>query len=202
MKKLILFLFISILSGSIYAQKKALIIVDIQNDYFKGGAMELVGSDEAADNAQAIIKKFREAGMPVIFIQHINNYKGATFFLPDTYGNKINDKVKPMNGEEIIVKHLPNSFMNTDLLNCLKKSNIEDVVIVGMMTHMCIDATTRAAKDLGYNCTLIGDACATRDISHEGLTVPAKYVQAAYLAALNGAYANVISTKSFLEQMN
>lgn len=183
---------------TVSAQKKGLLVIDIQNDYFKGGAMELVGSERAASNAQSIIELFRKNSLPVIYIQHINDYQGATFFLPNTDGNKINDAVKPSVNDKIIVKYSPNSFKETELQDYLKKSGIDKLVIVGMMTHMCVDATTRAAKDFGYDCTLIGDACATRDLLFQGQTIPAKHVQAAFLSSLQGAYAKVIDTKDFL----
>lgn len=188
---------LSLFMGNVVAQKKALIVIDIQNDYFKGGAMELVGSDEAAANAEKVIEDFRKNNLPVVYIQHISEYKGATFFLPNTDGNKINDAVKPSSKDKIIIKHYPNSFRETELLEYLKKNKVDELVIVGMMTHMCVEATTRAANDLGFKCTLISDACATRDVEFEGVTVPAKYVQAAYLSALNGAYATIIKTQDF-----
>ncbi|MCB9017908.1 MAG: cysteine hydrolase family protein [Paludibacteraceae bacterium] len=189
----VIFLFL----GNVFAQKRALIVIDIQNDYFKGGAMELVGSDEAAANAEKVIEDFRKNKLPVIYIQHISEYEGATFFLPNTDGNKINNSVKPAKNDKIIIKHYPNSFKNTELLEYLQKNKVEELVIVGMMTHMCVEATTRAASDLGYKCTLLSDACATRDVEYEGVVVPAKFVQAAYLSALNGAYATIIKTKDF-----
>lgn len=105
--------------------------------------------------------------------------------------------MKPAKNDKIIIKHYPNSFKNTELLEYLQKNKVEELVIVGMMTHMCVEATTRAASDLGYKCTLLSDACATRDVEYEGVVVPAKFVQAAYLSALNGAYATIIKTKDF-----
>jgi nicotinamidase-related amidase len=172
--------------------KKGLLVVDIQNDYFDGGRMELDGSVEAGLNAKKVIVKFRDEKNPVIYIQHIALKPDATFFLPDTEGADINEIVKPLESEKIIIKHFPNSFKDTELLDYLNFNYITDLTICGMMTHMCIDATVRAAKDFGFNCTLIGDACATKSLEYNGVKVKSTDVHNSFLAALNKTYAKVI----------
>ena len=176
--------------------KRVLLLVDIQNDYFPGGAMELVGSPEAGLQASVLLHTFREQSLPVIHVQHIATREGATFFLPGTPGVAIHESVAPQEGELVITKHFPNSFRQTALLEQLRKRQATTLVIAGMMTHMCIDTTTRAAADLGFQCVLAHDACATRDLSYSGVTVPAAQVQAAYLAALDGPFAQVRSAEA------
>ena len=175
-----------------------LIIIDIQNDYFHNGSMELVGSEEASVNAKAIIDRFREEKLPIVFIQHIAHYSGATFFIPNTYGVKIHNNVKPVGNEKVITKHYPNSFRETELLSHLNDNNISDLIICGMMTHMCIDTTVRAAYDLRFNNTLIGDACATKNLDFDSKVVQSQEVQTSFLAALHGTFANVINSNEFL----
>ncbi|MDD4993283.1 MAG: cysteine hydrolase family protein [Paludibacter sp.] len=178
--------------------KTALLLIDIQNDYFEQGTMTLVGSEQAAANAGLVLGRARAQGLPVIHIQHIATRPTATFFLPDTAGAEIHAAVKPLPSEKVIVKHYPNSFRETDLLEYLKTNGIEDLVVCGMMTHMCVDATVRAAKDYGYTCTLIGDACATKDLEIKGESVRAKDVQNGFLAALEYYYAAVKTTAEYL----
>ena len=170
---------------------KALIVVDIQNDYFPGGKMELVGSPEAAKVAALVKASFKAQGLPVFMIQHISKSPTATFFLPETTGVEIHESVKLVDGDVLVVKHFPNSFRETSLLAQLQAASITELTIVGMMTHMCIDTTTRAASDLGFKVEVIGNACATRSLEHDGVSVAAKDVQAAYLAALDGSFATV-----------
>jgi len=172
---------------------RALLIVDIQNDYFPGGAMELVGSAEAAERAAALLAAFRGRGLPVIHMQHVSLRPGATFFLPKTEGVKIHASVAPAQSETVIEKHFPNSFRETPLLDHLRGKGIERLAIAGMMTHMCIDTTTRAAADLGFECQLAHDACATRDLAFAGTKVVAKDVHNAFVAALNGPFAKALS---------
>ena len=179
----------------------ALIIVDIQNDYFPNGKMELSNPEKAAVNAAKVVKWFRQNHQDNIFhVQHIASDPGLGFFLPDTEGVEIHETVLPLEHESIIKKHFPNSFLKTELESKLKEKEITKVVVVGMMTHMCIDATVRAAVDLGYETTLIEDACATRELSYQDKVVPAEQVHYAFVSALNGMYANVISTDDFLQQ--
>jgi len=174
---------------------QALLLIDIQNDYFPGGAMELMGSSTAAVQAGKLLRAFRQKALPVIHIQHISTRPGATFFLPNTDGVQIHESVTPNSGEAVFQKHYPNSFRETRLLEHLREHQISQLVIAGMMTHMCIDTTSRAATDLGFQAVLAHDACATRALSLNGATVSAKSVQTAFLAALNGLFAKVLSVE-------
>lgn len=180
---------------------KCLILIDLQNDYFPGGKMELVGIEEAAANARILLHEFRKTGSLVIHIRHISTRPDAAFFLPETYGAEINQIVVPLNNEIIIVKNFPNSFRQTCLLETLKKEKISNLVICGAMSHMCIDATTRAAFDLGFNCVVAEDACATRDLKFKGETIKAAHVHASFMAALSVPSARVISTGEVIESM-
>lgn len=178
---------------------KALLLIDIQNDYFENGTMVLEGANTASKNSRLLLDEFRIKELPIIHIQHIATKPTATFFLPNTFGAEINENVRPLAHEKVIVKHFPNSFRETGLLEYLNSMNITNLVICGMMTHMCIDATTRAAKDFGFDCTLISDACATRNLEIQGQTVSASEVQKSFLAALNYFYSEVKTTKEFQE---
>ena len=160
--------------------------------------MELEGSTEAADNARRLLESCRRLGYPVVHVQHLATKPGATFFLPNTEGVEIHPLVHPLAGEEIIVKHRPNSFLGTSLQERLEELGAERLLMAGMMTHMCVDAGVRAAADLGYKCIVAGDACATQDLTLGDLTVPAAHVHAAFLAAFEGGYAKVLSTQEIL----
>lgn len=175
-----------------------LIVVDVQNDYFNGGSMELVGMDVAAANCARLLDYFRSKQASIFHMQHIATREGATFFVADTPGCEIHGSVKPEADEAVIVKHYPSSFRETDLAERLKQASVEELVICGAMTHMCIDTTTRAAFDLGYKCHVIADACATRNLEFNGRSVSAVDVQAAFMAALSVPFAQVSSTDQLL----
>ena len=181
--------------------KPALIIIDIQNDYFPGGKMELEGSPEAGLQAAKLIEGFRAKGLPLVHIQHVSNRPGATFFVPGTEGMNIHASVAPRAGEAVLQKHFPNSFRGTTLLEHLRALDADHLVIAGMMTHMCVDATTRAAFDLGFSCSLAHDACATRALAFGEERVPAAQVHAAFVAALSGLYAKVQSAAAIAAEI-
>jgi nicotinamidase-related amidase len=178
--------------------KTALLLVDIQNDYFPGGKNELQGSPQAGEQAGRLLDYFRHNGQVIIHIQHLSTRPGAKLFLPGTPGAEIHASVGPLAGETVIQKHYPNSFRETTLLEYLHTVQATRLVIAGMMTHMCVEATTRAAFDFGLECLVAADACATKELSFQGQVVPAAQVHLAFLAALQGMYARVLTVDEVL----
>lgn len=177
---------------------QALLIIDLQNDYFEGGKFTLPKIDAAAANAAEILAACRSANMPVIHIRHEVLRKPAPFFEPETEGAEIHASVAPIGNEAVITKNFPNSFRETDLQDQLQALGITDLVITGAMSNFCIDATTRAAADLGYGCTVAHDACAAADLSFEGVAVPAAQVHAAFMGALAMGYGAILPTKNVI----
>lgn len=174
--------------------RRAVIAVDIQNDYFDGGKFPLSGMTEAAANARRVIDAARAAGDLVVHVRHEFIDPAMPFFNPGTEGAAIHDSVTPRDGEPVVTKNHVNAFRDTDLKAVLDKAGVDEVVIVGAMSHMCIDAATRAASDMGYATTVVHDACATRDLEFGGKTVPADQVHAAMMAGLAFGYATVVGT--------
>lgn len=162
----------------------ALLVIDIQKDYFPGGKFPLVEPLAAAQKAYQLLQCFREHGGFHIHIQHIALKPDATFFVRGSEGSDIHDAAAHFEGEPILYKHYPNAFRETNLLEMLKEQGVERVLITGMMTHMCVDATARAAADFGFKVIIAEDACATRDLEHNGTVIPADVVHKAFLAAL------------------
>jgi len=179
----------------------ALLIIDVQNDYFTGGKMALPAAEAASQNISAILKGFREKKLPVIHIQHESVKEGSTFFLPNTDGQKIHDSVAPLDNEIIISKNFPNSFLQTELQTQLQQLNIRRLVITGMMTFMCVDATTREAKDLGYECILAHDCTATPPIEFGGTSCSDMQAKAVIVAALSFICDRVASVPEILETL-
>jgi nicotinamidase-related amidase len=164
--------------------KNALLLIDIQKDYFPGGRMELVRPHEAAKVAYELLQCFRDHDLFHVHIQHVATDPDAAFFRPGDAGCDVHDTVAHFEGEPLVVKHFPNSFRETQLLVMLQAEGVKRLVITGMMTHMCVDATARAAADLGFKVIVVEDACATRDLSYGDTVIPAEHVHKAFLAAL------------------
>lgn len=176
--------------------KRAILVVDLQNEYWPAGNFSLVGIEAAAANAARVIALARAESDLVVHIRH--EMPGGPIFVPGTEGAKINETVLPQGDEPVITKNFPNSFRDTGLDDLLKEKGVEEVIVIGAMSHMCVDATTRAANDLGYRTVTIHDACATRDLEFNGVTTPAAQVHAALMGALAFMYGEVIGTDDFI----
>jgi nicotinamidase-related amidase len=177
---------------------RALLIVDIQKDYFPGGRMELVGAEAAAGRARELLAAFRSSGEPVFHIQHVWNAPDAPFFAPGTEGVEIHPFVAPEAGEPRIVKEHANAFLETSLTEELRRAGVQDVVICGMMTSMCVDASARASDDLGFHTSIAADACAAPDLTSGAEVIPGATVHKTVLAALNSMVADVRDTSEII----
>lgn len=176
--------------------KRAVIVVDLQNEYWPEGGFALENIEGAAANAARVIAQARKAGDLVVNVRH--EKPGGPIFVPGSRGAEINECVTPAEGEPVITKNSPNSFRATGLKDLLDEKGIEEVVVIGAMSHMCVDATVRAANDFGYRTVTVHDACATRNLEFNGVTVPAAHVHAAMMSSFGFAYGEVISTDDFL----
>jgi len=200
MKKIFLFSMLVLLMSSIYypivaqqntdQQKKALLIIDIQEFYFPEGSVPLVNPLEAAINAKELLNVFRNRDLMIIHIRH-----------NASLGGDIHPLVMPLENEEVITKNKANAFIGTNLLDYLHNNKITDLTICGMQTHMCVEAATRAASDYGFNCTVIEDACATRDLKYRDNTIKAIEVHYSTLSSLNRTYATIKTTQQFLDEL-
>lgn len=187
-KGLALFLIFAPLGLNAQNMDKALLIIDIQNFYFKGGHAELHEPEKASANAALLIDDFRIKRQQVIFIQH----KSST-------GMEIHSSVKPVTGEKIFIKTEINSFNGTDLKEYLDSLGIKELVICGMQTHMCVEAATRAAYDFGFKVQLISDACTTRDLKWEDNIIEWDKVHYSTLVTLKN-YADIKTTSAYLNR--
>jgi nicotinamidase-related amidase len=178
---------------------RALLLIDIQRDYFPGGRHPLVGSDRAANAAASVLGAFRAGSEPVVHVQHSWDEPDAVYLKPGTPGFEHDDRVAPAKDEQVVIKQAPNAFVGTDLEQRLRSDGIDHLVVAGMMTSMCVDATVRAAVDLGFAVTVVGDACAAPDLEYAGVNVPGELVHAAFVAALADGYAAVMRADALLE---
>lgn len=179
-----------------------LLLIDIQNDYFPGGAFPLVGPEDAARNARVLLDAFRAAGLPVVHLQHGETDPGATFLRAGTPGADLHPLVAAAEGETVLPKRHPNGFLETELAAVLEAAGTERLVVAGMMSSMCVDATTRAALDRDVPVILAHDACAAPDLTFGGTAVAGASVHAAFMTALGGAGATLVSSSELAAQID
>ena len=174
---------------------RALLIIDIQRDYFPGGAYPLVEPEAAADAARRVLDSFRDAGDPVVHLKHVWDAPDAPFMKPGTPGIEIHDTVAPTGDEPVIEKTEPNGFLDTPLEEHLRADGVDELVVAGMMSSMCVDATVRSAAERGFTVTVVHDACAAPDLEFAGATIPGASVHGAFMAALGDGYATLRSSE-------
>ncbi len=167
-----------------------LVLIDCQNTYTQG-VMELEGVQAALDEAATLLDRARTAGIPIIHVQHSDG--PGSLYDVDGESGAIVARVAPREGEPVVVKQYPNSFVETDLDERLKAVGASNLVVAGFMTHMCVNSTARAAFNLGYAPTVVASATATRALPGvDGTPVAASALQAASLAALGDLFAVVV----------
>ena len=162
--------------------KRAVIVVDLQKDYLATGNFALDGIDAAAENAARVVAAARRRGDTIVHVHHVSKEADSPLFAPNTDGINPIAAVQPEAGDAVVIKNYPNSFRDTVLQETLRAGGIEEVVVIGAMSDVCIDATARAAADLGYDLTVVHDACATRDKAFGDSVVPAAQVHATIMS--------------------
>lgn len=169
----------------------ALIMIDCQNTY-RQGLMQLEGVEEALEQARQLLEMARHQGVPVFHIQH-DGGTGSPYDLNTELG-EIAEEVAPIDGEHVVVKHFPNAFVQTPLDEYLRGQGIENIILAGFMTHMCVNSTAHGGFNLGYKPTVVASATATRSLqAPDGSILPAKQVHEAALASTRDLYAAVVS---------
>ena len=162
-----------------------LIMIDCQNTYTRG-VMELDGVQDALDEAAKLLERARSAGIPIVHIEH-DDGDGSLYDIRAEIG-QIVDRVAPQGDETVIVKSFPNSFVQTDLDERLKATGARNLLLVGFMTHMCVNSTARGAFNLGYAPTVVASATATRALPGPTGVVPSEALQVASLAAISDLF--------------
>lgn len=168
-----------------------LLIIDAQKEYLSG-PLQLSGIEEAVENIALLLEAARAAKRPVVHVKHLGTVGGL--FDPQGERGQFIDKAAPLEGEHIIEKRMPNAFNNTGLHDVLQGLGGVDLIVCGFMTHSSISTTVRASKDYGYRCTLVEDACATRDLPYKGGVLSAEQVKQVGMATMADNFAAVART--------
>ena len=173
----------------------SLLIIDAQNEYLSG-PLALSGMDAATANIARLLDAARKARRPVIHIRHLGTVGGM--FDPQGERGAFIKGLEPQGDELIIEKRMPNAFNDTGLQKALENLGSLDVIVCGFMSHSSISTTVRAAKDYGFRCTLVEDACATRDLPTRNGVIPAADVQRTEMAIMNDNFATLALTQDLI----
>lgn len=170
----------------------ALVLVDVQRDYFPGGRLPLPGAEAALARALSLLSEVRARRGSIFFVRQQSVHPGAAFLLAGSAGAELHPALAPRAGERVIDKASPNAFLGTSLEAELRAAGVTGLAIAGLMTNMCVDATVRQARDLGFACTVVADACAACELTWQDRRVAAADVHAAFVAALGMGYARIV----------
>jgi nicotinamidase-related amidase len=168
-----------------------LIIIDAQNEY-RSGKLPLENIDAAIQEIVRLRSWARANGIPVINVQHVGR-PTSPLFAKGSDADAIVSELTPAPGEPVVQKTMPNSFAKTNLDDVLTPLNRKQLIVTGFMTHMCVDATTRAATERGYQVFIPASATADRAVpAPDGSVVSAQELKRASLTALNDTFAWVV----------
>lgn len=177
--------------------ESAVLVIDAQQEYTAKGRLPLDGIDGALERIAALLDAARAQGRPIIHVAHRGS--PGKLFDPETSAFAFADPVAPREGEAVVVKTLPDSFVGSELDATLKKAGTANLIVAGFMTHMCVSSTIRTSMGLGYAPTVIANACATRDLPDgHGGKIAARDLHRSELVALSDLFAAVVDDMSEL----
>ncbi|MRS21007.1 isochorismatase family protein [Enterobacteriaceae bacterium RIT692] len=183
---------------SLNAKQTAVIVIDIQNEYFPGGKMPIPDGMQALNNSKRLVAFAHKNNMPVFFVQHLGEADGPLFAKGSRFAEFHKD-LQPAKGDRVISKATPSSFVGTDLQKQLDSLGIKQLIVTGLMTHMCVSSTARDAVPLGYSVIIPEDATATRDLATwDNKVVDHKVLQQAALAGVADVFAEIKTTDQVL----
>jgi nicotinamidase-related amidase len=180
-----------------FRDRFALVVIDAQEEYFaRIGKVVLPDGPAAVGRIERALGWARAAGAPVVHIVHESRRANATTFVPGSPALAIHPQAAPAGSEPVLRKHLPGSFTGTELEGVLRGWGIERVLVAGFMTQMCVDTTARQAAHLGFQVTVLADACAAKSVTGpDGTTIPADVVHRTHLGSLQGFLADITTVE-------
>jgi nicotinamidase-related amidase len=182
--------------------KRALIVIDVQNEYFDGA---LPISDPSPDESLANIGRAMEAatasGVPVVVVRHTSGEPESPIFREGSHAWQLHPEVAGRPHDYLVEKTLPGSFTGTSLGEILASEGVDTVSITGYMTHMCVDTTSREAAHRGLAVEILNDATGTLSLENSGGAASGEELHRATLVAQGQFFADVVSTDEWVERI-
>ncbi len=180
---------------------RALLVIDVQNEYFAGGALPVTHPADTLPRILQIMEAATAARVPVVVVRHTEP-RGEGAFEHGTAGWELRSEVSDQRWDHLVDKHLPGSFTNTDLEVFLRERHVDTVAVVGYMSHMCCDTTARQASHLGLNVEFLSDATGTLDVENEAGRIDGAALHNAILVTQQSGFAKVLSSRQWIETVS
>lgn len=179
---------------------EALLVIDVQNEYFSG-KLPITFPHGSIVNILQAMDASHAARIPVVVIQHANRSAGAAAFVPGAPGFELHPEVTKRPHDVLIEKTLPGSFTGTGLDAWLKEHKIDTVTIAGYMTQMCCDTTARQAFHRGYTVKFLSDATGTLSITNSAGTISDADLHRAILVTQQMRFSQVMTTRDWVASL-
>jgi nicotinamidase-related amidase len=180
--------------------KRALLVIDVQNEYFLG-KLPVTHPPGSLENILAAMDAAQAMGVPVVVIQHTAIQEGSPVFVKGSMGWGLHLEVFTRPRALYFEKHLPGSFTNTNLEAWLFAQGLDTVTICGYMANMCCDTTARQAMHLGFNVEFLADATGALDIANAGGKATAEELHRATLVTQAMRFSKVMTTKDWMASL-
>jgi len=180
--------------------KRALLVIDVQNEYFTG-KLPIAHPPGSLDNIVKAMEQARKSGIPVVVVQHTSPQKDAPVFRKGSEGWNLHPRIAAQAYDHLIEKNLPGSFTGTDLESWLRERKIDTIVIAGYMTQMCCDTTARQAFHVGLAVECLSDATGTLPVSNKAGSVTAEELHRAILVTQAMRFSKVMTTDQWIESL-
>ncbi len=180
-------------------EKCAVIVIDMQKEYFKkGGFLEVPDGPEVKRKITGLVAAARGHGVPVIHVRHISARPLNATFQAGTDAVDFVEGLLPEDGEMVITKTRPSSFYLTNLETELERRGIDSVIVCGLMSFMCCDTTARDANARGYTVYFVKDATAAIALGD----LSASTIHAATCAVQASGFSRVVTTDEMIAQIS
>lgn len=182
--------------------KRALIVIDVQNEYFDGALpISAPPTETSLANIGRSMDAATAAGVPVIVVRHGDADPEAPIFREGSHAWELHPEIERRSRDHLVEKTFPGSFTDTPLGDILAADEIDTVVITGYMTHMCVDTTSRQAAHRGLSVEILNDATGTLALENSGGTATGEELHRSTLVAQGQFFADVVTTDEWLERI-
>jgi nicotinamidase-related amidase len=182
--------------------RRALLVIDVQNEYFDGA---LPISDPAPETSLANVGRAMDAadaaGVPVIVVRHTSSEADSPIFRAGSHAWELHPEVAGRRHDHLVEKQLPGSFTGTQLEDILADAGVDTVAISGYMTHMCVDTTSRQAAHRGLAVEILSDATGTLALENSGGAAGGEELHRATLVAQGQFFADIVTTDAWVERL-
>ncbi|MBW4645370.1 MAG: cysteine hydrolase [Goleter apudmare HA4340-LM2] len=180
--------------------KRALLVIDVQNEYFTG-KLPVTYPSGSLDKILQVMNIAYERGLPIIVVRHTQPQADSPIFRKGSKEWELHPEVAKHHYDLLIEKNVPGSFTGTELENWLRNRGIDTVVISGYMTQMCCDTTARQASHLGFSVEFLADATGTLTFKNSAGVATDEELHRATLVAQDTFISKVITTSEWIDSV-